>query len=131
VYWDKRSTQADIENKVNELDEAAFWDRLPFPWWSGTHTMEDPSQYAEHLVKAFVGSNVAGPNLQAWTDEADAIFFLDLAYTDTCAIDGCVRVTTSAISANSLFQISLPGTGTIDLDQAVNDTMTDHQHNSY
>ncbi|KAH3980854.1 hypothetical protein HBI25_045540 [Parastagonospora nodorum] len=125
VYWDKESTQADIDNKVNELDEAAFWDRLPFPWWSGTHTMEDPSQYAEHLVNAFVGSNVAGPNLQAWTDEADAIFFLDLAYTDTCATDGCSRVTTPAIGANSLFQISLPETGTIDLDQAINDTMSD------
>lgn len=125
VYWDKESTQADIDNKVNELDKAEFWDGLPLRWFSGTHSMEDPSQYAEHLVNAFIDSNVLGPKLQAWTDEADAIFFLDLAYTDTCATDGCGRVTTPAIAADSLFQISLPETGTIDLDRAKNNTMID------
>jgi len=125
VYWDKESTQAAIDNKVNELDEAAFWDGLQLPWSSGKHSMEDPSEYAEHLVNAFVGSNIAGPKFQEWTDEADAIFFLDLAYTDTCTTDGCGRVTTSAIETNSLFQVSLPASGTIDLDQAINNTMID------
>jgi hypothetical protein len=122
VYWTKGATQANIDRKVRELDQAAFWQSLPQRWVERTTTMEDPARYGGHLINAFIDSQTQGPNFQAWEEQAHAIFFLDVSYTDTCP--GCLAVTTRADYSSSILEVSVPLSGRITLDTAIQNALS-------
>jgi hypothetical protein len=88
TYWTRTSTQAEIDQRVTDLDIALFWPPiplpLPLPWTASKNGMEDPTQYAEHMIHAFEASNQAG------AAQSQSIFSSDLIHTDTCTACGHV-----------------------------------------
>jgi len=121
TYWSNGSTAAAINQRIRELDTAAFWQNLPTRWLDSRNQMEDPSRYADHLINAFRDSNRIDANLPAWDNQALAMFSTDLVHTDTCT--GCNHTTTRPDAPMNTFQVPILATGHDDLLQAISRKM--------
>lgn len=84
--------------------------------------MEYPARYGGHIINGFIDSNIEGPNLQAWEDQADALFFLVRGYEDTCP--GCQAVTTRNGSSSSILEVAVPASGSTTLDAAIRNALS-------
>lgn len=118
AYWTDETDHNVINQKALDLDAAAFRQGLSMPWYQSRHGMEDPSQYAEHLINAFSDSNQNDANLPVWQDQASAMLATELIHTDTCT--GCNHVTTCPEGRMFTFQVPVNSIGHDTLLQAIN-----------